>query len=210
MDFKRIKEKIKKEPRVAIIRHGSTFLNNPDKTKDRIRGWLDVPLTQEGKDDAEKAAKKLQGCGADIIYSSDLIRAQQTAEIVDKAVNDVPIVVTRSLRPWGIGVYEGKISADVYPVMEGFIKHPDNIPEDGESFNTFRIRYLTILNRIMCQAKEENQVLLISTHYRNLKMACAWIDKGMPADLSISDLELGSGDYQPGSILDMPMKDFKR
>ena len=61
---------------VYVIRHGESE-NNLSK---KWTGWQDVHLTEKGYEDAKKAAAYLQGITFDQIYTSDLIRAVQTAQ----------------------------------------------------------------------------------------------------------------------------------
>ena len=63
--------------RVYVIRHGESETNS----KNRWTGWLDVPLTQKGKEDAGKAGWFLKDICFDKVYASDLSRAVETAQI---------------------------------------------------------------------------------------------------------------------------------
>lgn len=68
--------------KVYLVRHGAD--------DDSIRGgWSNHPLTDEGLKQSEELAKKLKenNCDAEIIYSSDLFRARQTAEILAQSLN---------------------------------------------------------------------------------------------------------------------------
>lgn len=68
--------------KVYLVRHGAD--------DDSIRGgWSNHPLTNEGLKQSEELAKKLKdnNCDAEIIYSSDLFRAKQTAEILAQQLN---------------------------------------------------------------------------------------------------------------------------
>ena len=63
---------------IYIIRHGKTELNKANV----LQGRSDYPLNDEGIGQAKEAAKKLNSIEFDYVYSSPLIRAVQTAEIV--------------------------------------------------------------------------------------------------------------------------------
>lgn len=68
--------------KVYLVRHGTD-----DNT---VRGgWSNHPLTAEGVKQSEKLAHRLKeyNCNAEIIYSSDLLRAKQTAEILAQHLN---------------------------------------------------------------------------------------------------------------------------
>lgn len=194
-----------KQGKVFIIRHGSTDLNKESGTSDdKIRGWIDVPLNDQGRQDAEKAGQKLDEEHPKKIFTSDLIRAEETARIINKNFH-VPIVISKELRPWNLGEYQGKKTNDVIHELNNMIKFEDEIPKDGESFKQFRIRYLTALKSIIDLAKESRQTFFVVSHFRNLKTACAWIAAGEPEDLSIDIEEMLSDNFKPGDVFQVPM-----
>src|SRR5690349_17795607 len=93
---------------VYLVRHGQTGMNNAtDTSADRIRGWLDVPLTQVGREEAAGAAEELSRVGVEAIECSDLSRAQETADIIGEAVGVTPRP-TEKLRPWDLGDLTGQ------------------------------------------------------------------------------------------------------
>ena len=61
-----------------IVRHGQTLLNSLD----RAQGWSDSPLTDAGKQIAVELGHKLKGIDFNAAYTSDMLRAVQTAELV--------------------------------------------------------------------------------------------------------------------------------
>ena len=63
--------------RVYVIRHGQSELN----VAQRFSGCADIHLTEQGKAEAAGAGRLLQGIRFDKIYTSDLIRTQETAQI---------------------------------------------------------------------------------------------------------------------------------
>jgi broad specificity phosphatase PhoE len=63
--------------KVYVIRHGESENN----LKGLWTGWQDVPLTEKGQEDAQKAGDFLKQVSFDKIYTSDLVRAMKTAEI---------------------------------------------------------------------------------------------------------------------------------
>ena len=63
--------------KVYVIRHGQSETN----LKGRWTGWLDVELTEKGREDAKKAGEALKGITFDKVFSSDLKRAIDTARI---------------------------------------------------------------------------------------------------------------------------------
>ncbi len=67
--------------RFYIVRHGQTLLNSLD----RAQGWADSPLTEAGKQTAVEIGQKLKGIDFNAVYTSDMLRAVQTAELILEA-----------------------------------------------------------------------------------------------------------------------------
>ena len=86
--------------RVYVIRHGESETNKAKKWT----GWLDVHLTDKGKDDAKKAGAFLKRISFDKIYSSDLVRARETAEI---AISGCRYETSELLREINVGSLAG-------------------------------------------------------------------------------------------------------
>lgn len=79
--------------KLYMVRHGESK-NNLEK---RFTGQADAPLTDKGREDARKAGEKLKGLTFDRIYSSDLIRAVDTAKIALPGCKPVPLPLIREL-----------------------------------------------------------------------------------------------------------------
>lgn len=88
--------------KIILIRHGETDYNK----ERRMQGWLDIPLNKAGRDQAKVAAVKLRGTKFDAIYSSDLIRAHETAKIIVKTLKH-KINTTEALRERDMGIFSG-------------------------------------------------------------------------------------------------------
>jgi len=90
-----------------VIRHGDADSN----TLNTVSGKPTTPhhLTEKGKKDIEKVAKKLKG-QADLIFSSDFVRTKETAEIIAKTIgiSEREVVYDKRLREYNFGEYEGK------------------------------------------------------------------------------------------------------
>jgi broad specificity phosphatase PhoE len=69
--------------RLILIRHGETDWN----VEGRYQGQADPPLNQRGLAQARQLAQKLRGVGLDVLYSSPLRRALQTAQILAEALD---------------------------------------------------------------------------------------------------------------------------
>jgi len=89
--------------KIILVRHGQTLWNNIGK----YQGHTDVPLSKTGIEQASKVAKRLKNDKITAIYSSDLKRAKQTAEIIALEHN-LPVITNTRFREINFGVWEGK------------------------------------------------------------------------------------------------------
>jgi probable phosphoglycerate mutase len=209
--FKIIKKVVNEGPRVFLIRHGHTALNaSGDGAVDRIRGWVNVPLNDEGIQDAKNARDTLEGLVHKVnqFYVSNLDRTEDTAKIVNQFFK-APMTETVCLRPWNLGILQGQETDKVKSRMKYYADNPDEVVEDGESFNNFKKRYISFLQRIIGEANRDNSVIVLVTHFRNVKMAQAWIEKGMPASMEVDESVLSKQDIEPGQVCEIPIKDNK-
>lgn len=93
--------------RIILIRHGETDWND----QGRIQGHLPVPLNTRGKAQAEALATHLQRDSFDAVYSSDLLRARQTAETIVR-VNGHALRLDQRLREWDLGMLSGMLRTE--------------------------------------------------------------------------------------------------
>lgn len=70
-------KRMKKSPKLILLRHGQSEWNQ----RNLFTGWVDVPLSQNGIIEAQKAGKRFSAVPFDVIFISSLIRAQLTAMI---------------------------------------------------------------------------------------------------------------------------------
>ncbi len=130
-----------------LIRHGVTEWNK----KKKYCGRINVPLSNQGKRQAAKLAKRLTSVEFDIIYSSNKKRAVQTAGIVFK---NKGITQVKELQEVNFGVMEGLTYRQIlkkYPEnYKKWIKNPYRccMPQ-AESLNVFRKRVKKAIAQII-------------------------------------------------------------
>ena len=88
---------------ILLTRHGQTEWNVLKK----VQGKVDIELNATGIKQAEETALKLKNTAIDIIISSPLKRARQTAEIINKETN-LPIIIDERISERDFGEFEGK------------------------------------------------------------------------------------------------------
>src|SRR5271168_2005641 len=120
--------------RAFLIRHGTTILNEDNA----FRGMLDPPLDDKGVLDAHSLAQHLSRQPIERIISSPLLRAVQTAQILSGVLGGRCIEQRRELFPWQMGTdFYGKDRDELADKLEYYVKHPDQVPENGQSLNGF-------------------------------------------------------------------------
>jgi broad specificity phosphatase PhoE len=165
--------------KLILVRHGHTCLNVPGRDE-RLRGWLDLPLDDQGLQEAVETAGRLADYPVEAIYSSDLRRARQTAEVLRRRTRAPRVKPTKELRPWNLGVFCGQRVLDVLPFLNLLNRHPDMPAPSGESFYQFYGRYSQRLTELMNLALESSQCIVAVTHVRNLLASQTVIEHGNP------------------------------
>ncbi|MGF6954436.1 histidine phosphatase family protein [Paraburkholderia youngii] len=132
---------------ILFIRHGETDWNRIK----RIQGHIDIPLATTGIAQAQRLAQRLaaeakQGARLDAIYSSDLQRAQQTAQPIGEAL-DLPLQSRENLRERSYGAFQGHDSDEIalrFPdeYAQWQTRDPGFAPPGGESHRVFYHRIM--------------------------------------------------------------------
>ena len=149
--------------RICLVRHGETSWN----AEKRIQGNIDVGLDTAGQAQADAAAQWLSPQAMDALYSSDLLRARQTAERIGSALDLVPCL-RPEFRERRYGLFEGLTYEqsrtrypDVYSLFEK--REPDFvIPYGGESLRQLHLRVSAGLQRLVDDHR--GQAIVVVTH----------------------------------------------
>ena len=127
--------------KVYVIRHGESETNKIHYWT----GWLDVSLTDKGREDALFARSILENVKFDKVYTSDLKRAMQTAEI---AIPDCRYEKTPLIREMNVGSIAGKPSDALTPEMRKKIPQNGYAELGGESQEQFGSRIREFMSSI--------------------------------------------------------------
>ena len=178
------------EPTITVLlRHGQT----PMSVQKRYVGRSDVPLTDLGVRQAVAAAKRLASAGLDVIVTSPLWRAVQTAEEV-AAATGAPVVADEGFRETDFGAWEGQTFAEVrerWPAeMTAWLADPAVAPPGGESFTEVSERVTAALHRVL--AARDRQAVLIVSHVTPIKMLVAKALLAPPAALFRMHLDVAA------------------
>jgi len=137
------------ERELIFLRHGETEWNRQKK----YQGSLNIGLNEKGRDQAKKAAKMLENQKIDLIFSSDLDRASDTASIIGKRLG-LKVQKKEQLREMDFGDWEGKdyltIRKEQPESFDNWLDDPnENPPPGGERLEDFRDRVVTACKEIL-------------------------------------------------------------
>ncbi len=145
-----------------MVRHGETDWNK----EGRYQGELDIPLNDKGKRQAEMLAKALSSYEIDVIYSSPLRRALETAKIIDLE-HRAPIFVKDELKEISHGKWEGLLLSEVKEryaeLYDAWKREPEKvIMPDGESLEMVYRRVAPFLEEL--KKRYRSETILIAGH----------------------------------------------
>jgi probable phosphoglycerate mutase len=148
--------------RIVAIRHGETAWNRDA----RMQGQLDIPLNPMGRIQAQRLVWALAEESFDAIYSSDLLRALQTAQAIAASCPRA-LIAEPSLRERCFGVFESLTYREVqvrWPeqARRWHERDPDFGPAGGEVLREFDARCMQALTRLA--AAHPGQSIAIVTH----------------------------------------------
>ena len=137
---------------ILLARHGETDWN----LEQRWQGQSDTPLNDTGRAQACALARVLAGEPIDAVYSSDLVRAHETARLI-AGPRGLDVIAIRDLRERSFGSVEGMTTDEIEARYPGF-----ELPwSDGETREAMTERVLGALHRI-ADTHPEAHVLVVS------------------------------------------------
>jgi len=171
--------------KLYVVRHGETYLNRYHK----LQGWADSPLTEEGKEVAIQTGERLSDIAFDRVYTSDLGRTIETAELILKQNKHAQSIELRRLKEFRevfFGSYEGEridrvvlqIAAEQgfhyetgqevfanHSMSEilSFIKQADPL-SDAEDADELQARIELGMKQMMSDLIDQDAVVLLVTH----------------------------------------------
>ncbi len=167
-----------------LVRHGETEWN----AQQRIQGHTDIPLSESGKEEAALTGARLAAIPFAAVYTSDLVRTQQTAEAILAARSSShvrrgpvegsgaieapapgeapPVHVRPSLRELRYGIFEGKTWEEIRELEPSLRARPRDLhldwaPEGGETFRQL-IDRLAGFARELEERHAHDDVLVVS------------------------------------------------
>ena len=158
--------------KLVLVRHGLSVYND----QNRFTGWKDVDLNQQGRDEAKQAVELLKSYEFDMAFTSNLIRAQETLDIILKGINQNDISITKNLalneRDYGDLIGQNKIEAaekfgeeQVHIWRRSF----DTPPPGGESLKDTADRVIPYLKNEIMPHILEGKTIIVGAHGNSIR-----------------------------------------
>lgn len=169
---------------IYTFRHGETDWNR----ERRFQGHTDIPLNQEGRNQAYQLKTELASYLPELVLSSDLSRALETARIVSEGLF-IPIQISEHLREARLGAPEGQLREDIIKNygddswqkwLSIDLKNIDFAFPNGESKRQQRNRALNFISQEI-HSRPDLRSVAVSTHGGTLRQLVHHCD-GAPSE----------------------------
>ncbi|HEY8517516.1 MAG TPA: 2,3-bisphosphoglycerate-dependent phosphoglycerate mutase [Candidatus Binatia bacterium] len=169
-------------PTLVLLRHGESQWN----LENRFTGWVDVPLTDRGREEARRAGQRLRESGIrfDRAFTSMLSRAQETLDIVleELGQKDLPVERDQALNERHYGDLQGLNKAETAKKFGDEQVHIwrrsyDVAPPGGESLKDTAARTLPYFEQHVVPALRKGETVLIAAHGNSLRSIVMDLEK---------------------------------
>ncbi|MFH1667464.1 MAG: class I tRNA ligase family protein [Candidatus Komeilibacteria bacterium] len=180
---------------LVLTRHALTDWNQDEI----IQGKTEMPLDESSIDNLKTKLTIFRDQGFDLIICSPMMRARQTAEIINEELN-IPIVIEESLRERDYGVFEGKKVSEIKKDYPEYYKDKINYKiGQAETYNDLSIRAKEFLGKVI--KEYPNKKILVISH--NAMVRTFNMVMGGEKDIKkLSDYKLPFGEVANYHILD--------
>ncbi|EZQ12046.1 MULTISPECIES: 2,3-diphosphoglycerate-dependent phosphoglycerate mutase [Acidianus] len=178
---------------LILVRHGESLWNR----ENRFTGWVDVPLTEKGREEAKRAGKLIKGYRIDVAYTSVLSRATETLDIILEEMGvKVPIIRDQALNERHYGNLQGlnkEETARIYgeEQVKAWRRSYSIRPPGGESLEDTQKRTVPFFkNCILMDVKLGKNVLVVA-HGNSLRSIVMYIENISPEKIPFVEIPTG-------------------
>jgi len=180
-------------PTLVLVRHGQSLWN----LENRFTGWVDVPLTENGRAEARRAGELMKGMKFDVAYTSALSRAQETLGLILETLGTkLPVIRDQALNERHYGDLQGlnkeelakKYGPDQVKLWR---RSYDVAPPNGESLELTAKRTLPFYERCIAGDLKQGKNVLVVAHGNSNRSIVMSLDQ-LSKDAVVA-LELATG-----------------
>ncbi len=179
---------------LVLVRHGQSQWN----LENRFTGWVDIPLTDTGREEARLGAAMIKHLKFDRAFTSVLQRAQETLRIALDAIGqpDLPVEQDSALNERHYGDLQGLNKAETAEKFGAEQVHRwrrgyDVAPPNGESLKDTAGRALPYFKTKILPLVQQGQTILVSAHGNSLRAIVMDLDR--LSQEQVTRLELATG-----------------
>ncbi|WP_025728335.1 histidine phosphatase family protein [Atopobacter phocae] len=203
-----------------FMRHGETYLN----ALERMQGWSDAPLTPKGRIDVLRSGYGLKDVKFKAIYTSDLRRTVETAQLAlkyNQYINEnIKIHMMREFREVFFGSFEGEVGREAWKKVRElgynereFDKTSKHIVMDqlnafkaadpkgwAEDFNEFWTRVERGLVKLISEHRESDENILVVSHGMTIRNIMHELIPDFELDTPIKNAAITVVEYRNGKF----------
>ena len=176
---------------LILVRHGQSTYN----LENRFTGWKDVPLTNNGINEAHEAGKILKKYDITNAFASKLIRAQKTLEIILSYNNtNINVVYNEALNERDYGDLIGQNKQEAAKLhgkeqVQIWRRSYDIAPPNGESLKMTYDRTVPFFNSdILSILNKPNRNILISAHGNSIRAIIMYLFKYDTKEILLTEI----------------------
>jgi len=166
--------------KLVLVRHGESQWN----LENRFTGWVDVPLSPKGEQEAKTAGEKLKGIVFKKAFTSLLKRAQNTLEIILDVTGqkNIPVEKSQALNERHYGDLQGLNKAETAKKfgdeqVKIWRRSYDVAPPKGESLKDTAARTLPYFKETILPSLKDNANIIVAAHGNSLRSIVMDLDK---------------------------------
>ncbi len=189
----------KQNTRLILVRHGETNWN----LEGRFQGQIDIPLNNNGKQQALAAESFLKDIPIDKAFSSSMSRPQETGAIILNSHPDIKLELKNDLVEIGHGLWEGKLESEIKKEWPNLLKQWKESPEtvqmpEGERIQDVSKRSIKCWEDICKKLTPEQTALVVAhdavnktilCHLLGLSEANIWMIKQSNGGITVLDIK---------------------
>ena len=152
--------------KLYFVRHGESEANTLRVISNRESQY---GLTELGKQQAAMLADQLKAVSLTAIYSSPILRARETAEILSQSFH-LPYQITESLREYDCGILEEKSDEESWKlhseIAEDWIQNHNHLrkPDGGETYLEIKNRFIPFIESLTQNGSHPEDHILFVSH----------------------------------------------